>query len=87
MFKVSSDINDFITGLVKMFANNVVDLCFSMNIKKGMIPDRIYLMKVFKKNIIQSQITEKVMVKSVHCSLLSKSICDGTLIKPTQNIF
>jgi len=34
MFQVSSDINDFITGLVKMFVNNVVDLCFSMNIQK-----------------------------------------------------
>lgn len=47
MFQVSSDINDFIIGLVKMLANNVIDLCFSMNIQKtGMVPQRIYHMKV-----------------------------------------
>lgn len=41
------------------------------------------------KIIIQSsQITEKVMVKSVQCSLLLKIIFEGTLvIKPTQKCY
>lgn len=45
--------------------------------------------EIILKIIIQSsQITEKVMVKSVQCSLLLKNIFEGTLvIKPTQTIF